>query len=294
MPQSEILSATGGHAALKLVEEQTVDLVLTDLHMSEGDGFELIQEIKTNHPLVPVVLITGVGDEETAVKALLVGAANYIPKRRINEELISVVENVLALSQSGKRKSRLLSSLAKSESTFVIENDIELVTPLLEYLQGQIELTRQYDAHDVIRIGVALLEALTNAMYHGNLECSSDLRQEDESIFHLLVSQRRKESPYCNRRVFITTKVSATELEFVIRDQGPGFDVKRTLDPDQEMDLERIGGRGLILILAFMDVVYHNATGNELHLIKYANSCRVRNESTPTSKAECRTELMSV
>ena len=294
MPESEILMASSGHAAMKILEQQRLDLILTDLSMEEGDGLDLIQEVRSNHPLVPVILISGVGSEETAVKALQAGAASYIPKRNLESELAPTVENVLALSQAGKRKSRLLTSMVKCETTFVLENDISLVTPLLEYLQGQIQNTQQFDSSDVMRVGVALLESLTNAMYHGNLECSSDLRQEDESIFHLLISQRRKESPYCNRRVFFTAKTSDRQLEFVIRDQGPGFDVKKCFGTDQEMDLERIGGRGLILIRAFMDVVYHNTTGNELHLIKYANSNSICKASIPDLKAESSSEVLSV
>lgn len=294
MPESEILLASSGRAALKIVEQQPIDLILTDLSMQEGDGLELIQAIKSNHPLIPVILITGIGSEETAVKALLAGAASYIPKRNLEPELIPTVKNVLALSQAGKRKSQLLTSMVKCESTFVLENDIALVTPLLEYLQGQIENTQQFGSSDLMRVGIALLESLTNAIYHGNLECSSDLRQEDESIFHLLISQRRKEAPYCNRRVFVTAKISDRELEFVIRDQGPGFDVKKSFGADQEMNLERIGGRGLILISTFMDVVYHNATGNELHLIKYANSSSVCKESIPATRAESLADVLTV
>lgn len=293
LPHTEILSAASGNAAIKVLEVEPVDLVLTDLRMEDGDGLQLVQEIKAKYPLVPVVLMTSYGSEETATAALLAGAASYIPKRRLDSDLIPTVENVLTLSQSGRRKLRLLQSLERCESTFVLENDVSLIAPLIDHVQEQIVRTRQFDASDVTRIGVALHETLTNAIYHGNLELSSDLRQEDESIFYLLADQRRIEAPYSNRRVFITTKISARELEFVIRDQGPGFNVKKVLDPDLPLDLERIGGRGLLLIRSFMDVVFHNALGNELHMLKYSASSR-RGAEAPGPKTEHRTHRTEV
>lgn len=180
--------------------------------------------------------------------------------------------------RSVKRKLLVLDSLEKCESTFVLGNDVNLTTSLVEYLQEQIGRTEAFEPSEVIRIGVALHEALTNAIYHGNLEVDSDLRQDDETAFQDLVDQRRVAIPYCDRRVLVTATVSAEEIQVMIRDEGPGFNVRKELAPDRALDLERIGGRGLLLIQSFMDVVYHNALGNEIHLIKYPISSRFRDD----------------
>jgi anti-sigma regulatory factor (Ser/Thr protein kinase) len=119
-----------------------------------------------------------------------------------------------------------------------------------------------------LRIGVALHESLTNAIYHGNLEVSSDLRQEDERHFYELARMRRGLDPYQSRRVEVRTTVDRCAVTFVIHDEGPGFDVAAL---DRPIDLEavmRVGGRGLLLIRTFMDEVLHNSTGNEITLIK--------------------------
>lgn len=273
---TETFSASSGRTALEVLAVKPFDLILTDLHMEDGDGLELVQEVRSRYPYIPVILMTSHGSEETAIAALQAGAAAYIPKRQVEKELISTVEKVLAHSQSGRRKLQVMKSLERCEATFVLANDVNLLTPLFEYVEEQIGYTAWFDETDVTRIGVALHESLTNAIYHGNLEVSSDLRQEDESIFHLVVNQRRTQAPYCDRRVFVSTKISATQLEFIIRDEGPGFDVKKVLDSGEPLDLERIGGRGMLLVRSFMDVAYHNALGNELHMIKYPTSARFK------------------
>jgi CheY-like chemotaxis protein/anti-sigma regulatory factor (Ser/Thr protein kinase) len=281
LPETEVLLAAGGNDALEMLKTEFVDLVLTDMQMTDGDGLQLVKEVKSNYPLIPVILMTGFGNEDTATAALLTGAASYIPKRELDNNLISTVENVLELSQSSRQQLRVLSSLKECNFTFVIENDVTLITPLISCLQNHIGHTEQFGVSEMTRVGVALHECLTNSIYHGNLELNSDLRQEDESIFHLLAAERRDEAPYCNRRVFVTAGISQTGLEFVIRDQGLGFDAKKMLDPERPVDLERIGGRGLTLIQSFMDVVYHNSCGNEIHMIKYPTACRMSDVPTP-------------
>jgi len=58
-----------------------LDLVLTDMHLSDGDGLSLLRYIRENSKPVAVVVITGMGDEETAVAALNGSADDYVVKR---------------------------------------------------------------------------------------------------------------------------------------------------------------------------------------------------------------------
>ena len=54
----------------------------------------------------------------------------------------------------------------------------------------------------------------------------------------------------------------------IIRDEGPGFDLSSLRDPTDPENLEKAGGRGLLLINAFMDEVRHNERGNQITMIK--------------------------
>src|SRR5262245_65676672 len=63
-----VLSAENGAEALATLERQRPDLVLTDLLMPGMDGLELVQAIRTNHPLVPVILMTGRSEERRVGK----------------------------------------------------------------------------------------------------------------------------------------------------------------------------------------------------------------------------------
>ena len=97
-------------------------------------------------------------------------------------------------------------------------------------------------------MAVALSEAIINAIDHGNLELDSELRQDDERIYHRLGDERRKQSPYRERRVRVSVGVTRSEATFTIRDEGPGFDVDDCRIPPIPLNLCRIGGQGLLFI----------------------------------------------
>ena len=125
------------------------------------------------------------------------------------------------------------------------------------------------DKAGLIRVGTALHEALVNAMEHGNLELTSELREsEHASDYRKLVDERRQLPPYCDRRVLVIARFSRQEGIFVVRDDGNGFDPAKLADPRDPANLQKCSGRGLFLIRTFMDEVRFNDRGNEITMIK--------------------------
>jgi anti-sigma regulatory factor (Ser/Thr protein kinase) len=139
---------------------------------------------------------------------------------------------------------------------------------LVDLLMEEFDALDLCDATARMRVGVALQEAIANAVYHGNLEVSSDLRQDDEREFYALVDRRRAIDPFRSRRIHVQVLVDRDEARFVVRDEGPGFDTSRLGREIEPEDLMRVGGRGLLLIGAFMDEVAHNAAGNAITMTK--------------------------
>lgn len=260
--------AENGKAALESLQSTLPDLIVTDLRMPEMDGLGLVEKVAEGGFGIPVILMTSFGNEEIALQALNSGAASYVPKSVLGKHLIKTAENVIALSQGKKNRQRVLQALTEVHSRFVLDNDITYIPPLVSYLQEQIALMRILDESQLIRIGIALCEALTNAIHHGNLELDSEWRQDDEEKYFKIAEERRIIKPYSDRRVRMVATLSDREVRFVINDEGPGFAVDELRDPTEEFNMDRMGGRGLLLIRSFMDEVTHNAAGNSITLIK--------------------------
>lgn len=88
----EVDVASSGCAAVQLLDRgPEYDLVLTDLHMDEGDGLSLLQEVRARTPLTIVVVLTGFAAVESAIAALRHGAYDYLTKPCIIAELIHTV-----------------------------------------------------------------------------------------------------------------------------------------------------------------------------------------------------------
>ncbi|MCA8997608.1 MAG: ATP-binding protein [Planctomycetaceae bacterium] len=111
-------------------------------------------------------------------------------------------------------------------------------------------------------VAVAFEEALVNAAVHGNLEVSSQLRESDGNIFCETIETRRGLAPYCERRIFIEAMVTARQVRFLIRDQGPGFSPSHLPDPCDEQNVLKLSGRGILMMRAFVDHLVYNETGN--------------------------------
>ncbi|MGE3316749.1 MAG: response regulator [Planctomycetaceae bacterium] len=264
----KISQAANGREALAAMSSCIPDVVITDLVMPEIDGLELVAAAKNDYPLVPIVLMTGKGSEEIALKALRAGAVGYVPKKRLNRELVSTSQKILTASIEDRSLVRLMHRMTANEASFELHNDPALIFALVTYLQQMIRALPLADETDRLRVRLAVEEALSNALYHGNLGFQSELSDLDPGARQAEVLARASEAPYRDRRISVTTSISRARAIFTIRDEGTGFDPSSLMGATPSVDLDQTFGRGLLLMQTFMDEVRYNATGNEVTLVK--------------------------
>jgi diguanylate cyclase (GGDEF)-like protein/PAS domain S-box-containing protein len=263
-----VVYAQDAPEALERLGRGPVSAIVTDLMMAGMSGLDLVRSIRREHPGVPVVLMTAHGSEEEAIEALRAGAMDYVLKGRLAVDLRPILDRVLQASSSASRRRLGLRGLIRKESQFILGNGPEEIAATLEYVRQQIEALDRWDKADVLRITISLDEALRNAVFHGNLGVSSELRQGDERRFDALARERAGLAPYRDRRVVMNVFHDPQVSAFVIRDQGEGFDVSAAGRPVEPEELLRPSGRGLLLMRSFMDEVSFNASGNEVTMIK--------------------------
>jgi len=112
---NEFLSLEGYNAAaarslpeaMNALAEQPADLVLTDVNMTGGTGFELLHLIRKKSPDTSVIMMTGYGTIESAVEAIKLGAYDYLTKPIVDDELKLCVQRALA-QQAIVRENRVL------------------------------------------------------------------------------------------------------------------------------------------------------------------------------------------
>jgi len=267
----------GAAEALAEIQRREPDLMLTDLAIPDMDGLQLVQQVRSRSPGIPIVLMTAHGSEEAAMRALRAGAANYIPKKDLGRDLLETVQGILCMADVDRQRRRLMHCLKYRETAFRLDNDPDLIATLLELIQEELDGMEMLDRMGRIRVGIALQEAVSNALYHGNLEISSELRQEDERRFYRLADERRREEPYRSRGIQVLIQIDRAAARFTITDEGPGFDTTRFAQTRGPDDLMQIGGRGLLLIRMFMDEVSYSRGGRSVTLVK-----KFHTEETPS------------
>jgi DNA-binding NtrC family response regulator len=95
----EIDTANNGRAALKKIQQKNYDVLILDIKMPKMDGMEVLQRVKEARPDIDVIMITGLHEIETAVKAMKLGAFDYLPKPFDPEEFELVVERAFERRQ---------------------------------------------------------------------------------------------------------------------------------------------------------------------------------------------------
>ena len=109
----EVRTAADGEEGLELFAEQEPDLVITDLKMPGMGGFQVLSAVKERAPDTIVIVITAFGDVETAVKAMKLGAYDYVTKPFNRDELKLVVQKALELRELSAENRRLKEELGE-------------------------------------------------------------------------------------------------------------------------------------------------------------------------------------
>lgn len=136
----ETIEAASGRAGLRILEEQTPDIVLLDLLMPELDGFGVLEAMKTNGAQVPIIVLTADIQESRKARCLELGAAAFLNKPPRPEALVSSVREVLTCAYSPTPK-HTFSEIQKDALTELINIGVGKAAGVLnEMLETHVEL----------------------------------------------------------------------------------------------------------------------------------------------------------
>jgi anti-sigma regulatory factor (Ser/Thr protein kinase) len=162
-----------------------------------------------------------------------------------------------------------VSSLVHAEQTLVrLPSRPHWVEPTVEYLRQKALLCGACQESRSRKLMLALQEALVNAVVHGNLELSSELKERDDNSFAEALVQRAADPRLASRLVDVLVEYDGRRCRWIITDQGQGFDVDgvmRRLESD-DPGVQLASGRGILLMRSFLDEVRYEDGGRRLIL----------------------------
>lgn len=122
----------GQSAAMQLLAQENIDLVLLDVSLAEGNGFSACSAIKSEYG-IPVIFLTASGDEFSTVTGFDLGADDYISKPFRPRELASRIKNVLRLTGSMGKIVKLKDVVVDTEKGTATKHNKDLYLSALEY-----------------------------------------------------------------------------------------------------------------------------------------------------------------
>jgi DNA-binding response OmpR family regulator len=278
----EVVQAVDGATAVETAHALQPDLIVLDIGLPDRDGLSVLAHLRDEHPLVPVVMVSSVGNERQVEEALDLGAVNFVKKPIVSEEFRFVLDRIYRALEEEADHRKVLQLVSMRQTRLSFPGTPTTIPPIVAYL-GR-EVRHHYPGYRIPLpdLKLALYEALANAVEHGNLEI--DYEQKSAAMrrpggLDALVRERLDDARYQNRKVHVDVRYRIDRVEYRVRDEGAGFD-PRAYDPPRALaDTTALHGRGLALIRHYMSKVGWNASGTEIRMLRRLS--REPGEETP-------------
>lgn len=132
-PDHEIIEARDGLEGIRMInEDDTIDLIFCDIKMPKKDGTEVLQAIGDRTDELPVIMISGHGDLETAVECMRLGAFDYLPKPPDLNRLLTTAKNGLERKKIKAENKRLKKRLVKSDQMIGDSTALNAIRSMIE------------------------------------------------------------------------------------------------------------------------------------------------------------------
>lgn len=266
----EVVKAANGKEALDLVLAQDdFDLVFSDIKMPEMDGLTFLEKVRNNDLNIPVILITGQGDLESSIRALKLGALDFIVKPvylKSVDEALQKIETAIAVEQESLSA---LSFLEEQKISIGIESQLSNVRRIISYFNRYTQDICANYGLDGNKIAICLQECLTNAIIHGNFGIESNMKEKDWAAFDALIAERENQPDFATKKVEIRFEHTPEKIQFGITDHGAWFDPGDLPDPTNPESWLKLSGRGILFIRSYMDEVEWNDVGNQIVMTKF-------------------------
>jgi PAS domain S-box-containing protein len=115
----EMATAIDCKNAIAILDQENFDCVLLDYRLPDGDGLALVQEVRSTGSKVPLVVLTGQGDEQTAVELMKAGASDYLPKSKLSPDTLSrSLRNAVRIYRAEREAALATQRLRESEERY--------------------------------------------------------------------------------------------------------------------------------------------------------------------------------
>lgn len=264
----ETRTANNGSEGFLIYTAFSPDLVISDIEMPIMNGLELLSEIREEDSETIFVIITGHGSESYAMQALNFGANNYLQKPVTIADLTAILRTYSEIENNRSFSVSIQSMIVSQRCTLKIPTQVIVTERISEYLTKYLD--DRFTKREKLSVRLGLSELIMNAFEHGNLEISYDEKSAalQANTLSELREQRLADPRLANRHITIDFELNENGGEWVVSDQGKGFDWESIPDPNAPENLWKMNGRGLFICRRQFDALEYIGCGNRVRARK--------------------------
>lgn len=261
-------AAENGKEALEIYKYYDPDVIISDIQMPYMDGLELLSAIREDKSDTIFIITTAFGSEDYAIEALRRGANNYLKKPIRKNSLLNLLEKYKSLVESHKLAAKAQGRIIQKDILLEFDTNIKHIPAIISQLIS--EMAVELDDSDITNIELGLDELITNALEHGNLAISFDEKVEasNNNTMLELYAEKMKIKEYAQRKLRVHYKLRPEYCEWLIEDEGRGFDWRLIPDPTQSAQLMELNGRGIFITHFLFDEMEYLDKGNKVRVRK--------------------------
>ena len=266
-----VVTVDSGLKALEHLNRNNFDLVICDIEMPQMDGLELLERIKNTIAVeIPVILITGHITAEYAMKAIQLGADDFMSKPIDPALFMRSVETQITKKDSINPISKSFQYIADMRLCYAFCPADFLQSSLASLVISQLRLIKEIPASVFNSLIIAVDEMLNNAFIHGTFKLTKEQRAMEHENFVRLVQSLLKNEEIAKQQIFLELEYcqATKEIAISVTDEGAGFAYADLAVSAENMLHSSETGRGIYLL--------KNALSDELEFANGGRTIKIK------------------
>lgn len=265
-------SASCASDALRKLRKNLYDIVVCDIEMPGMNGLDFLEKIRRDGRDQEVILMTGYLEQEYFIRAIRLGASDFISKPIEAPHLLNSIEAIISRLAARRSKDKLLNNFIQAEFSCVIDPHKFTGGGVGKILGPLLTQNLDLPENTLNELLSCADEMLQNAYIHGVLELTDPERLCDQPRLGEIIKTRLLQPEIAARRVRFSMALDQDNEAIVIsvEDDGKGFDHEswlKRLQADENLSLEA-HGRGLAMLYFLSDQLVFENGGRRVRVLR--------------------------
>ncbi len=268
----EVDPAYNGHDALRKLSQKEYDLVICDIEMPGLTGLDLLKHVRQDYDDISFILMTGYLEQDYFIKAIQLGASDFIRKPLDTEQLMNAVQLQINKKKEDWDYLNVSRKVSHAEIKLslppIMFRQVDFVKIFTKFFKQNLNLTTTV----INEMLLCMEEMLYNAFIHGTLGLNIKERTSQNEAYKELLAEKLQDPEIAAKEIHVKLSIDQVKqvIVFEVEDEGKGFDYKLWLNKIKTYNGIQLDeyGRGISIIYYLTDKISFSKGGRRIRIEK--------------------------